>query len=104
MARAAPAQKTAALTAAAAAIRARRAEILAANRIDLADAGQQSLSAALIDRLLLDDKRIEAMADGLDAVAALPDPVGTELARWTPAQRARHRPCQRAAGRHRHHL
>ncbi|MGO8915654.1 MAG: glutamate-5-semialdehyde dehydrogenase [Stellaceae bacterium] len=82
MARAAPAQKTAALTAAAAAIRARRAEILEENRIDLADAGQQSLAAALVDRLLLDDKRLEAMAGGLDAVAALPDPVGKELARW----------------------
>ena len=82
MARAPAAQKTAALTAAAAAIRARRGAILEANRIDLADARQQSLSAALTDRLLLDDKRLEAMAKGIEEVAALPDPVGRELARW----------------------
>jgi glutamate-5-semialdehyde dehydrogenase len=40
-------------------------------------------SDALLDRLLLDEKRIEAMAEGLETMAALPDPVGTELARWT---------------------
>ncbi len=82
MARAAAAQKTAALTAAGAAIRARRGAILEANRIDLADARQQSLSAAMTDRLLLDGKRLEAMAKGLEEVASLPDPVGRELARW----------------------
>ncbi|HXZ00114.1 MAG TPA: glutamate-5-semialdehyde dehydrogenase [Stellaceae bacterium] len=82
MARATPAQKTAALQAAAAAIRARGAAILEENRIDLADARQHALSAALLDRLALDDKRLEAMAGGLEEVAALPDPVGKELARW----------------------
>jgi glutamate-5-semialdehyde dehydrogenase len=82
MARAASAQKTAALAAAAAAIRARRGAIIEANRIDLADARQHSLSAAMADRLLLDDKRLEAMAKGLEDVAALPDPVDRELARW----------------------
>jgi glutamate-5-semialdehyde dehydrogenase len=75
--------KTAALEAAAAAIRADGAAILAANARDLAEAGRQSLSAAMLDRLRLDEKRIEAMARGLDEVAALPDPVGRELARWT---------------------
>ncbi len=80
----APAElKTAALEAAAAAIRADRAAILDANARDLADAGRQSLSAAMLDRLKLDDKRVEAMAQGLDDVAALPDPVGAVLARWT---------------------
>ena len=83
MARAAPAQKTSALRAAAAALRAGRAEILEENRIDLADAGQHALSPALVDRLMLDDKRVEAMASGLEEVAALPDPVGKELARWS---------------------
>jgi glutamate-5-semialdehyde dehydrogenase len=43
----------------------------------------KDLSPALTDRLLLDDKRVAAMAQGLDEVAALPDPIGTELARWT---------------------
>ena len=41
------------------------------------------MSAALLDRLALDDKRVEAMAKGVEDVAALPDPVGRELARWT---------------------
>jgi len=82
LARAGAGQKTAALLHAAAAIRAARAEILAANAEDMAAAGTLALSGALLDRLLLDDKRVEAMAEGLGAVAALPDPVGTELARW----------------------
>ena len=41
------------------------------------------MRAALLDRLTLDDKRVEAMAKGVEDVAALPDPVGRELARWT---------------------
>ncbi len=83
LARAEPAQKTAALTGAAAAVRAAQAEILAANAEDMAAARAAGISGALLDRLLLNEKRIEAMAEGLDAMAALPDPVGTELARWT---------------------
>src|SRR6266852_3113236 len=83
LARAPAERKTAALESAAAAIRAERAAILDANARDLADAGRQSLSAAMLDRLKLDDKRVEAMAQGLDDVAALPDPVGAVLARWT---------------------
>jgi glutamate-5-semialdehyde dehydrogenase len=76
-------RKTAALTEAAAAIRAARAAILEANRHDLAEAHGQSLSSAMLDRLALDEKRVEAMARGLEDVAALPDPVGVVLARWT---------------------
>jgi len=81
MARAEPARKTDALIRAAAAIRADRAAILDANRRDMADA--TALSPALRDRLLLDGKRVEAIATGLEEVAVLPDPVGTELGRWT---------------------
>jgi glutamate-5-semialdehyde dehydrogenase len=83
LARAEPARKTAALMHAAAAVRASRSEILAANAEDMAAAAKMSLSAAMLDRLRLDDRRIESMAEGLEAMAALPDPVGTELARWT---------------------
>jgi glutamate-5-semialdehyde dehydrogenase len=83
LARAEPAQKTAALRHAAQAMRAARSEILAANAEDMAAAEKMSLSGALLDRLLLDDKRVEEMAVGLEAMAALPDPIGTELARWT---------------------
>lgn len=83
LARAEPARKNAALRHAAQAIREARGELLAANAEDVADAEGMSLSAALLDRLRLDAKRIEAMAEGLETVAALPDPIGTELARWT---------------------
>ena len=72
-----------ALRAAAAAIRARQQDILAANALDMADGQTNKVSPALLDRLMLDDKRIEAMAKGIEDVAALPDPVGRELARWT---------------------
>jgi len=73
--------KNAALTAAAAAIRDRAREIQAANDEDMAKAGND-LTEAFRDRLKLNDARIEGMAKGLEEVAALPDPVGRELARW----------------------
>jgi glutamate-5-semialdehyde dehydrogenase len=73
--------KNTALTAAAAAIRDRADEIQAANDEDMAKAGND-LTEAFRDRLKLDDARIEGMAKGLEEVAALPDPVGRELARW----------------------
>jgi len=75
------ATKDKAVLAAAKAIRANAASILAANAEDLKAA--RDLTPALRDRLLLDSKRIEAMAKGLEDIAALPDPVGRELARWT---------------------
>ena len=56
--------------------------ILAANTIDMEAGKAKGLTPALLDRLLLDDKRIEAMAKGVEDVAALADPVGGELARW----------------------
>ena len=68
--------KNQALRAAATAIRANAAAILAANRRDLATATGRTMTPAMIDRLTLDDRRIEAMAVGLEEVAALPDPVG----------------------------
>ncbi len=73
--------KAAALSAAAAAIRARAGAIAEANAADLAAASD--LSPAMRDRLALTSPRIEAMAAGLDAVAALPDPVGEVIQRWT---------------------
>ncbi|MBF0094398.1 MAG: glutamate-5-semialdehyde dehydrogenase [Alphaproteobacteria bacterium] len=75
--------KNAALLAAAAAIRSRRAAIAAANAQDMAAGEAKGLGKAMLDRLLLDDARIEAMAKGLEDVAALPDPVGSVLAEWT---------------------
>ena len=76
-------QKNAALRAAAAAIRNRRAEILAANAQDLRGARERQLSSALLDRLEMNDKRIEAMAKGLEDIVALPDPIGSVAAQWT---------------------
>lgn len=75
--------KTKALRVAAAAIRSRAAEILEANKADVEAAKANGLSASMIDRLALNDARIEAMAAGLEVVAALPDPVGREMARWS---------------------
>ena len=76
------AAKNAALAGAAAAIRRDRAAILEANARDMTVARQKDVAASFLDRLLLDDKRVEAMAAGLEAIAALPDPVGTVLAEW----------------------
>jgi len=76
-------QKDGALRAAAAAIRKRAAEVLAANDHDLAAARETGLSAALLDRLALNPQRLEGIAQGLEQVAALPDPVGAVMAEWT---------------------
>jgi glutamate-5-semialdehyde dehydrogenase len=65
----------------AAAIRAAQNEILAANARDMA--GASALSPALLDRLKLDPARVEAMAKGVEEVAAMPDPVGRRLGQWT---------------------
>src|SRR5262249_25005693 len=75
--------KTAALRHAAEAVRARAAEILAANTQDLVEADEQAVSAALRDRLALDKRRLEGIAVGLEAIAALPDPIGRALSQWT---------------------
>ena len=77
-----PTEKNRAITAMAHAIRAATAPILAANREDVAEADKAGATAAFIDRLRLDEKRIAAMADGVDIVAALPDPVGTVISGW----------------------
>jgi glutamate-5-semialdehyde dehydrogenase len=77
------ARKNAALTAMAAALRDGRAALLAANADDIKAAQADGAAAAFIDRLTLDDKRIAAMAAGLDAIAALPDPIGAVTERWT---------------------
>jgi glutamate-5-semialdehyde dehydrogenase len=83
LARAKPAAKTAALRNAAGAVRARAVEILDANARDLAEAEAQGFAPALRDRLALDPQRLEAIAAGLEAIAALPEPVGRILDRWT---------------------
>src|SRR5687768_5069184 len=75
--------KNRALTAAASALRAGAADLLAANARDMEAARAKGLSGAMLDRLALDEKRIEAMAGGVEAIAALTDPIGTTVAQWT---------------------
>jgi glutamate-5-semialdehyde dehydrogenase len=74
--------KNEALTAAAAAIRSRRAEILEANARDMAAAVAAELGGPLLDRLRLDEKRVEAIARSIEEIVELADPVGTVVAEW----------------------
>ena len=76
-------QRTAALQAMAKAIREDAARILAANARDIEQAKTNGVPGPMLDRLLLDDARLDAMAAGVETVAALPDPVGVATARWT---------------------
>ncbi len=75
--------KNQALQAAAAAIRAHRPDILKANGQDLAQARERQLGAALLDRLELNEKRVEGMAKGLEDIIELADPIGAVAAHWT---------------------
>jgi glutamate-5-semialdehyde dehydrogenase len=75
-------QKNRALIAAAHALRLARGSILAANVSDMRGAMTRETSAALLDRLRLDEARVESMAHGLEDIAALPDPIGVLLAEW----------------------
>ncbi len=83
LARATTAQKNQALRAAAAAIRAGRDEIIAANAKDMESARKRNPQKSMLDRLFLDAGRVEAMARSIDEVIALPDPVGQVMAEWT---------------------
>src|SRR5262249_7221982 len=76
LAKAKRAVKRAALETAAKELRAAAKAVLRANADDVAEARAAGLSSAMIDRLALDEKRLEATAAGLEVVAALEDPVG----------------------------
>ncbi|MBU6373897.1 MAG: glutamate-5-semialdehyde dehydrogenase [Alphaproteobacteria bacterium] len=78
-----PAQRSAALTAMAAAIRAAAPQILAANAEDVAAAKAEGMAPAMVDRLALDAARLEGVARAVDETAAFPDPVGAVMAEWT---------------------
>jgi glutamate-5-semialdehyde dehydrogenase len=76
-------QKNRALGAMAAAVRAQSTLILAANAEDVAEARAAGVTGAFLDRLVLHPARIDAIADGIDAVRGLKDPVGTVMESWT---------------------
>jgi glutamate-5-semialdehyde dehydrogenase len=76
-------QKNQALMAMAAKIRRSAGDILSENQRDLANAKAKDLKQSFVDRLTLTEARLEAMAKGLEEIAALPDPVGQVIARWT---------------------
>ena len=75
-------QRNAALAAAAAALRERAADIIAANAKDMTAAEERGLSGAMLDRLMLDDGRVEAMASGIETIIGLRDPVGRIQEEW----------------------
>jgi len=76
------ATRTRAIAAMAQAVRADAPAILAANARDVESAKAAGTAPAMVDRLLLDAGRVEAMAKGLETVAAIPDPLGAEIDRW----------------------
>ena len=75
-------QKSAALLAAAVALNAGRAKILAANEIDLKNAVDKQLSVSMVDRLRLDNDRVDGIIAGIKLIAGLNDPVGKILSEW----------------------
>ena len=82
LARAPTQKKNASLLAMAATIRAQTARIAEAKARDIEAAEQRDVKGSFLDRLILTSQRIEAMAEGLEAIAALPDPVGAIMAHW----------------------
>ena len=75
-------QKNNALIAAAKFIRNNKQAIMEANAKDMAAANEKGISGSFLDRLELNDERIESMANGIESIAKLTDPVGKELDRW----------------------
>ncbi|MBT8443831.1 MAG: glutamate-5-semialdehyde dehydrogenase, partial [Gammaproteobacteria bacterium] len=82
LAKAGAEQKIEALRESARHIREQAPEILRANALDMETARTRNLSGSMLDRLLLDEERIEAMASGVEQVAALDDPIGQVIADW----------------------
>ena len=84
LALASPEARTRAISGMAKALRARAADVLKANAADQDAAREKGMDPAMLDRLGLDADRLEGVARALDSIAAIPDPVGAETARWTP--------------------
>jgi len=84
LALASPEARTKAISGMAEALRARADDVLKANAADQDAAREKGMDSAMLDRLGLDATRLEGVAKALDSIAAIPDPVGAETARWTP--------------------
>ncbi|MDN6626590.1 MAG: glutamate-5-semialdehyde dehydrogenase [Pisciglobus halotolerans] len=76
-------EKNKALLAMSTALLTNKATILSANQLDVEHAEENGISETMLDRLVLNENRIEAMAEGIKQVVALPDPVGTVSNMWT---------------------
>ncbi len=79
-----PETRTRAIAGMAKALKARSTEVLEANAADLEAARAKGMASAMMDRLALDEKRLSGVIAALEKIAAIPDPVGIETARWTP--------------------
>jgi glutamate-5-semialdehyde dehydrogenase len=99
-----PEAKRMALEVAADTVEARVADIIAANEKDMAFGREKGLSAAMLDRLMLDEGRIAGIASGLRAVAAQDDPVGQVIVRMGHGKRVAHPARAHAARRDRRDL
>jgi glutamate-5-semialdehyde dehydrogenase len=84
LALAGPDIRTRAIAGMATALRQHAPAVLAANAADLEAARAKGMATAMIDRLALDSKRLDGVIAALESIAAIPDPVGVETARWTP--------------------
>ena len=84
LALAGPEVRTRAIAGMATALKKRADEVLAANEADLEAARAKGMADAMMDRLALDRKRLDGVIGALESIAAIPDPVGVETARWTP--------------------
>lgn len=76
--------RTKAIAGMARALRDRAAQVIAANEADLEAARAKGMASAMMDRLALDEKRLAGVIGALESIAAIPDPIGAETARWTP--------------------
>ncbi|MBU1345665.1 MAG: glutamate-5-semialdehyde dehydrogenase [Alphaproteobacteria bacterium] len=76
--------RTKAIAGMAKALRRRAAQVIAANEADLEAARAKGMASAMMDRLALDEKRLDGVIGALESIAAIPDPIGAETARWTP--------------------
>jgi gamma-glutamyl phosphate reductase len=95
--------KNRALLAIATAIRRDKDKLQVANHLDMQAANDAGMEGAMLDRLMLTEKGIATMAEGLEQIAALPDPIG-EISDLISSIRHSGGPYARTVGRDRHHL